>query len=249
MIGGTLARLAGSVDEPLEAATADGDLPALALDEMQSTLDGDRTVQAGTAAERVSEDAPSVTIDVAGDEVHLTESSSPVVHDFATGWVADVTDTGLFVPESVRGDGPMAFPFDLIRRQTGTPVEVLGIEVLELFRSWQRAGVLADTWMVGEDDVDGTSITYHDDTDDAMDPTIGVGFEREWSGSYVEGVIYRSGYVALYDVDSAVGFVTFVESEVLPYAFVQDDDGSRQSALGDSDEDAAADTEEGGESA
>lgn len=236
MYAGTLAKLASPADEPFASSAPHGELPALVVEETQDGLNG-RPVQSGIAAAAVTEKVPDVTVSDDGHgNLTATESTDVIEHDFVTEWVADPTGTGLVIAESVRGDGELAFPLDQFRVQGDGPVDRLGVMVDQLFRAWDDEGDLADVWMAGHDDFDGTSIDYHDNASRSEPPSIGVGFERHWGGVVFEGVVYHSGYVACYDADSPPAFVRFVADEILPHAFVKDDDGDKaegtQSTLG-----------------
>jgi hypothetical protein len=77
------------------------------------------------------------------------------------------------------------------------------------------------------------------DAADDQPATIGLGFTRPWGGSVFEGVVYESGYLALYDCSRPTEFVQFVEDEILPYCSTPE--SAEQVLLGDHGEDGEED--------
>lgn len=228
MIAGTIAQLDHAADDPLETAFQGGDLPALDVEQTQTTFE-DTPVQSGVAATRieVEREQASVTVDPDGDATGIHTTREPVLTDVTTNWVADVTESGLLAAASVGGDGPFDFPFDLIAAQTDRTPQRLTVDIEAMHEDWVEAEAdgLADAWMTGEDDGESTAMQYHDAADVETRPTIGLGFVRPWNGTVEKGVVYASGYVAVYTSDSATSFVQFVRDEVLPYASAGDDGG------------------------
>ncbi|PSP80151.1 hypothetical protein BRC81_02880 [Halobacteriales archaeon QS_1_68_20] len=240
MIAGTLALLESPAEDPLETWSNDGSPPALDVRDTQQNLDGGSVVQHGVAAGRVTR--TRVDVDVAPNGTILT-TSDEVPQEVTSEWVADVTGSGLVVAESVYGSGEFAFPFDVIASQTNERPEQLAIDVESLGRSWEadEEDGLLDTWMVGRDDGEGARISYHQDAHptDAREATIGLGFERDWRGTVARGVVYRSGYVAIWRDWTHAVFCRFVEQELLPFAFVpEDDEEAEQTTLDESGGDA-----------
>lgn len=235
MIAGTLARLESSADEPLETWFRDRGLPGIHVERTQSSFD-DRPVQAGTAATRVEATEKRVDVGVSGSgtAVALDVTDEPSMETISTEWVADVTGSGLLAAASVNGDGKYPFPFDLFASVTDRDVERLRVDVSKLHAAWSAEDVLGDVWMVGSDDDQGASIDYHDRASPDEKPTIGMGFERPWSGTVERGVVYASGYVAVYSSNTASAFVRFVEEELLPYCETESED-SQQVTLGGGD--------------
>lgn len=233
MYAGTLARLAEPADAPFETATAsDGGLPALAVEETQRTLNN-RPVQEGTAATGVTTAVDEVSVNDSGGDVSLVDDTRVVEHQASTEWVADPVGTGLVVPASVRGDTSLSFPLDLFAAQADRDVERLGVLVDQLYAAWDRDATVADVWMTTTEDADGTEIAYHDTVDRDTEPTLGVGFERQWNGDVYTGVVFRSGYVAVYDAEMPATFVRYAAEEVLPHAFVQQDPDDEEDGEGD----------------
>lgn len=237
MIAGTLARLEESIDEPLESTFAeDGRFPALEVSTTQDSFD-DRPIQAGTVAGRVNEQTQSVFVseDQTGDKRIVTERDERQ-ETVATDWVADVTGTGLLVIESVQGPGEFDFPLDLFAARTGRTPERLDIDVEALHMAWSDDDVLGDVWMRGADGGDGASIDYHQQASADEPATIGFGFTRPWNGTVMEGVVYESGYVAVYNESRPAPFVRFLTEELLNYVEVPDE-GAAQATLDESGDD------------
>ncbi|QLH81011.1 hypothetical protein [Halosimplex pelagicum] len=232
MIAGTLARLDEPADEPLDSTFGDGGFPALEVSTTQDSFD-DRPVQAGTVAGHVREPTRDVFIseDQSGDKRIVTERDERR-ETIATDWVADVTGTGLVVAESVQGSSPFAFPLDLFAARTDRQPERLVVDVEALHMAWNDAGTLGNVWMRGADGGDGASIDYHQQASADEPATIGFGFSRPWNGTVMQGVVYESGYVAVYNEDRPTAFVRFLEEELLDYAAPEDDDG-QQATLGE----------------
>ena len=89
----------------------------------------------------------------------------------------------------------------------------------------------------GEPDVDNVDMRYGRGAlkKDAIQAEIGVGFETPWHGTVVKGVIYNSGYLAIYNPSSwgPMQFAGFVREEIMPVAEVPDveEDAGEQSTL------------------
>ncbi|QLH78642.1 hypothetical protein HZS55_15690 [Halosimplex rubrum] len=235
MIAGTLVQLEEPIDVRLDSTFADdGSLPALEVSTTQDSFDG-RPVQAGTVAGTVMTNTEDVFVSHGPDDddhrivTEPSEATTPV----ATDWVADVTGTGLIAIESVQGPGKYDFPLDLFAARTGRTPERLEIDVEKLHMSWTDAGTLGDVWMRGADGGDGATIDYHQQASADEPATIGFGFTRPWNNTVMEGVVYESGYVAVYNEDMPSAFVRFVEEELLAFTDVADGTAD-QATLGES---------------
>jgi len=237
MIAGTLALLEEPVDEPLDTWFRDRDLPAIHVERTQTSFD-DRPVQQGTAATRVEttrRDA-AVAVNAEGEAIALDVTDEPAMQDVSSEWVADITGSGLVAAESLTGTDEYAFPFDIIAARTERSLQRVYINVAKLHSAWSEEDALGDVWMTGTDDEDSASIQYHDAADVETKPTIGLGFVRPWNGTVERGVVYESGYVAIYSSNTASSFVRFVEEELLPYRYEQEDDAEQTTLTDDGDE-------------
>jgi len=234
MYAGTLTLLRKPADEALESTFNNGRLPALEVSGTQQTF-ANRPIQHGTAADYITSEqkVPEVATMANSDERRIVmeqrEGSQPV----ATDWVADVTGTGLIAIESIAGEGMLDFPLGLFYNQTGQQPLRQYVNVNQLFRTWDRDDVLGDVWMTSAEFGDGATIAYHDDAD-GTEPTNGLGFKRPWNGSAVRGVVYESGYLALYDCGAPADFAHFVEDELLEYMTDGDEEDGVQATLVDS---------------
>lgn len=242
MIAGTIGVLETATNEPLEDYySSQGDrLPALVVDRTQTSLDGG-PVQAGQAAGRVDVTTRDVTVahtregDPGGIMIEREDTRETVVSE----WVADPTMSGLVAASTLAGPQDDPFPFNLIRRVAGRRVVRQCVDVRDLHLDWRKADALGDVWMVGSESSEGASIEYHGRADRDVRPTIGMGFERPWNGSVVRGVVYASGYVAAYSVESPEAFTRFVADELLAYCGVPEEgeESAQQTLDGDGGDD------------
>jgi len=235
MIAGTLAVLEDTADEPLESwFRGKSSLPALEVKKTQSSFD-DRPIQSGVAADAVTRETkvPEVTVTIDGEPSGITEEPREQGERISTDWVADVTGTGLIAIESVDGDGMLDFPLDLFYNLAGSKPVRQRVDIEALHIAWSDEDSLGDVWLNAADGGDGARIDYHQQADPEQKATIGLGFERPWNGTVMRGVVYESGYCAVYNCSRPTEFVRFVEEELLP--FCDDDDGdAAQQLLGQS---------------
>lgn len=227
MHAGKIAQLQTPASDPLEDTTENGSLPALAVNNTQQDLEGDAAAQHCTLADAVQTERPEPMV---YDGV-ITEVMEPHTEEVISDVVADVTGSGLVVAERMRKAGRYPFPLNLIAAQTGREIQPYKVDVADFADHF--AGDIYDTWMVGADNMDGSSIDYNGnaDVEDAPGANIGLGFELSWNDVVAEGVIYESGYLAIYSEWTSAVFLQFVEAAVLPQTFVGDDD-SQQQTLG-----------------
>lgn len=239
MIAGSLALLEHPASEPLESYSSGG-FSTLDVRQTQTYLD-DATVQHGRAAATV--EGEQEEIHVAGGEIDV--ESAPVNKKVWTEWVADVTDAGFVVAERTAGSEP-PFPFGLIESRTGSLVTPARIDVGQFVAAQRDADRDYEIWMAGrkteiEDDdaPDDVDIHYGSGalSKDAIQAEIGTGFRVHWHGSWVRGVLYASGYVAIYDPESwrTPQFARFVREEILPVAGAQERSETEQASLEEAD--------------
>jgi len=236
MNAGTIGLLESPDDEPLKNYH-DGGWTTLEVRETQEYLD-DSAIQSGRVAATVESEQEE--IHVAGGTVEV-ETIATQEHVW-TPWVADVDGAGFVVAERTRsGDPP--FPFDVFHARTGHPVAPARIDVAAFIQRQNDADREWDCWMTGrkheqrELSVDDTAIAYgeHAMRKDAIQAEIGVGFKTPWRGTVVRGVLYESGYAAVYDPQSwgPIQFARFVQQELLSVASVPSPDESEQAVLGE----------------
>lgn len=222
MIAGTIAQLQSPAQEPLETWNKGNGLPALYVEHSQTDLEGG-IAQAGTAASRVR--TPELEVGVT-HEGKIWKDRHETPEDVHTEWVADVTGTGVICAESVQGDGEFAFPFDLITNRTNQRLDRLEFELEAIATQWDDTGRLREKWMVGADHGDGVSIDYHEDAQgrDAREANVGLGFVYSWDGTVAKGILYQSGYIAIWEDWTASMFLHFVEDELLEHSYVPVDE-------------------------
>lgn len=234
MIAGTVGLLDTPADAPLETAYTNGsELPALEVEDTQESLNG-QPVQSGVAARYVTTwtQVPTVATDRNNDPVGIVTEREETANPHETEWVADVTNTGLVAAESLANkSSDFPFPFDLMMAQTDRGIDRIWVDIESLHAEWASDGGLNDVWMVGADAGDGAKIKYHDQASVDEPATIGIGFQRSWGGSFVRGVCYASGYVAIFSTESPTAYVRFVEDQLLPHAERVEDDGLVQMSL------------------
>jgi hypothetical protein len=216
MLAGQLATINEPTEKRLEDTTeSDPTMPALAVNSTQTDLERDGAIQHCTAAGRVEEEIQEALVYEGGISTDTVPQRTDVVSDL----VADVTGTGIVVAERTAGDGLYPFPYDLVAAQTGAGVTQYEINTAAFARQFSD-DELRDTWMVGVDDGEGVSMDYNTraNRDDAPDATVGLGFVLSWQNAVAEGVVYESGYVAIYSAWTAPVFVEFLDDVVLPVA-------------------------------
>ena len=223
MNAGTIAVLEDSTDAPLDSwARDDGAPPALDVRETQQQIDG-TPIQTGMAAGTVESSTDRVRVD--GTEV--TVESVDGRDTVATEWMADVTGSGLVVAGSTYNTAKEhPFPLDLITHNTGTPCRRVRVDTDALAAAWADDDALRDVWMCAEGDDEQTVMKYGDAAtpSDAGTANTGVGFSAAFGGTVFKGVIYESGYVAVWRDIDAGGFLDFVAQEILPFAETVDTD-------------------------
>lgn len=242
MIAGTLALLDAPAREPLEDYH-DGGFRALDVGKTQTYLDG-RRVQEGMAAGQVETSLQKVHLD--GSDIET--SREDVLETVATEWIADVTcGTPWVVTESTTPGPVPPFPFDLIEARTGQAVRLVELNPAQFVANQLDAGRDLQTEMVGHESANekNTTMDYGQPPGAeraARDANIGVGFKTPWRSTVVRGIMYRSGYVAIYSPSSwtAAQFARFVDEEIVPIAEAVEDDEVEQSTLDGETEEVSA---------
>jgi len=215
MYAGTLARYQTPLDDSLDSwARAADTPPALDVRDTMQAFDG-APVQEGVAVSRAEETATHVAISASGSVDIDRPSEMRLV---TSKWVAEPTDTGLVAAASTAATGGNGapFPFDVLGAQGGVPLDELEIDIQGLQDAWSEDRHLADTWMTGASH-SGTAMNYHSAASERDDADIGLGFEAAHGGTTLNGVVYASGYIALYDAATPSQFVSFVRDRVLDH--------------------------------
>jgi hypothetical protein len=235
MLAGTIAVLDAPADEPLTDTTLESEeLPAVAVNNEQADLEGDTAVQHCTVADYVYEDAQVPLVYEGGITTETEERRQEVVSEL----VADVTDSGLLIAERVKGTDEFAFPFNRVAQQTGRGIERREIDVSAFADALDDGSTeLMDTWLVGTDDGEGVSMDYNEQAEvaDANKANVGLGFTVSWNSVVGEGVLYGSGYIAIYSSWGSSVFAEFVKENVLPHSVLDDDADGQQATLAGED--------------
>lgn len=233
MLAGTITIFDDVLEEPLQSWFRDHGVRAIEVEDTQTSFDK-RPIQRGLAAGSVTKQTEVPTIAVNGDGERDTIVTEPEEQSerLLTEWVADPTETGLLAIESVDGDGEFDFPLDLFAAKTGArPLRQI-VDVEAVHMAWDDEDALGDVWLNASDDGTGAAMAYHQQADDDQPATIGLGFRRAWSGTVMRGVVYESGYLAIYNCSQPAEFVRFVDEELLEYCEPRDD--NLQATLGNS---------------
>lgn len=224
-VAGTVGRF--EADPPALESYADqaGDR-VLDVDGTQDGLGDVAGVTFGRAVTRIDDTKSVVRVD--GTDVTL--DTEEVTRRVGTEWAARgrVVRAGSTVEE-----GGGAWPFTLLSAVANVRCNRLEFDTDAVRDAWDEDGTLSETWLAGSrDDADGTVMAYGEASDDEP-ADIGLGFERAWEGYMLRGVVYRTGFVALYEDLGDTGFLRFVTDELLPHASVPDDDPEQTTLGGD----------------
>jgi len=237
--------LEGSPDGDIIESKLDGQLPAV---EAHATeyLDGLR-LSHGQAAARIHDERTLPMPTSSGIETEQMEVTRKALVDFYVdlegGWAGISSSDGeWFVEEWLL-----------------TQHSVAGHEMMLDMEAWisdfleeSSPKVWGVSYSVeGDDETTRAGADFHRDADldqlERDDEHIsGVGFRYDWSGNIVRGVIYESGYVALYNHFTEEAFGRWLADHVIPYSYsdVEAAAETHQTTLGET-----ADVEESGEEA
>jgi hypothetical protein len=146
-----------------------------------------------------------------GDPTHTRE------HVY-TEWVADFNQAPSFVAVD-RSEGE--FLWNRLGARKGIALESAYIKLEDWLDDYEGQ-VWADAWSGDEgDDEAPASVRYHDAASAVDSPAENarlLGFQYNWDGRWVRGVLSESGYVALYSTDHYGFFTRWLRDEVLEYA-------------------------------
>jgi len=230
----------GEARDPEIESKLDGELPAIDA-EAAHYLDG-QELYFGDAADYVEEQIQKVHI----DHGKITTSREDVINRKKVEFYADVSTDPGFIGVSSASAGEW-----LVKRiaaKTGVEVMETRVDVDAFAARIREEAEAPNAWNVSrQQDYGGgmeeTSIDYHRSADlgSAEGGTIGLGFEYFWDDARVEGIVYESGYVALYSDSIAEVFGAWIREEVLPHLYVPDVDGeeTEQDTLTEDEQDRA----------
>lgn len=234
MIAGTLALLDSAADDDLDSRSSG--FTTLDVREAQEYLDG-ATVQHGRACARVESRTEDIYVNGTTIEAETVGSTTKVW----TEWVADVTDAGFLVTERTAGSEP-TFPFDMFEVTTGVGVARARIDTDAFVEAQRRADNNPKAWFsasktetADDDRPNDVDMGYGRDAN-AAGGNVGVGFSTAWNGRRIKGIMYASGYLAIYsDWVGTTAFAQFVREEILPHASVPDDGEVEQETIAEAE--------------
>lgn len=226
-VAGTIGRFRDSPPDLSGYSSSSGGR-VLDVDGSQQSLAGGPATTTGRAS-AVFEETERVVTAVGSD---ITIGSETVDRRFGTSWAARgrVVYAG-----SVREEGGGTFPFTLLSAVAGVMCEHLHFETEAIRQAWEDDGVLSETWLAGTETDDATVMAYGEASlSESAD--IGLGFERAWEGYVLRGVVYSTGYLAVFEELSDPQFLRFVTEELVPFGFVEEEEAeSGQSTLGEAE--------------
>jgi len=224
--------------DPQISSKMDGELPAIDAEGVEY-LNGQRLYH-GDAADYVEQIAEDVHID---DGIYT--SRDEVISREAIEFYADVSTDPGFIGVSSASKGEWFVK--RVAAKTGVEAMETCIDVdafAERIREDDEAA--ANAWNVSrqEDygpDLTETSIDYNRsaDLETAVEGTIGLGFEYFWEDSRFRGVLYESGYVALYTDTVPIVFGRWLQDEIVPHLYVPDVDEDEEAQLTEDEQDRA----------
>ena len=84
-----------------------------------------------------------------------------------------------------------------------------------------------DAWFTGQSDETESKLGYHDQAGHPSEANVGFGFERPFGNTVARGVVYSSGYLAIYSEWTHAVFLKFIADEILPHTHT-DTEGEQQ---------------------
>lgn len=199
----------------------------LDVDGEQVELDGTSATVTGRASTVIEDTEPRVRVHGTDIELDREQVDKRVGTEFAVRGQTAAADTTV-------EEGGGTFPFTLLSAVGKVKCERLNFDTESIRAAWKEDGSLSDTWMAGsKDDGSGTVMAYGEASEDAKSD-IGLGFERSWQGYMLQGVVFASGYVAVYEDLGNTAFLRFVTETLVPHGYVPDDDADdEQQTLGE----------------
>ncbi|ELZ12043.1 hypothetical protein C478_10593 [Natrinema thermotolerans DSM 11552] len=243
MIAGQLALLQEPAAEPLENHH-DQTGRALQVEETQTYLDEDLTIQSGLVAGEVPKEDERVLLD--GHEIE-TETRT-VTRRVASEWVADVDGEGWILAERTHTsdlEHEPDWPFNEFSKLAGPEIAPVRLKPWEFVRRQRDEG---RTWTVEmtthESNLDDTTIEWGNGAlkSKAVNSDVGVAGTVFWNDVHVRLVIYSSGYIAIWEPAEMKPELLgrFIHEEIVPIATfaddveVEEDEVAEQKTLDDS---------------
>jgi len=225
MISGQLALLANAADEPLENYY-DQTGRAIEVDETQTYLDDELTIQSGM----VAGDVPKEQERVMTSEHEIETEMRTVSERVASEWVADVDGEGWILAERTHSsdlEHEPDWPFNEFGKVCGQELAPVRLKPWEFVRNQRDAG---RTWTVEmatrEKNLDDVSIDWGTAQKfDAVNADVGVALTTFWHDTHIRLVLYSSGYLAIWEPGEMKPEVLgrFIHEEIVPVATFADD--------------------------
>ncbi|MFC6766048.1 hypothetical protein [Natrinema soli] len=235
MIDGKLAFLTETVDNPLE--NYHDTHRSLHVESAVSYLNDELTVQRGQVAGRVPKEEEIVNRD--GHEIEVERETR--TRTVASDWIADVTGGGWIVAErthSARDQDDhlkVDWPFTEFVKRTGVEIDRVGLSPAEFVRNQRDADRDYTIEMASREfNGDDISIQWGQGAmqKDAIKSDVGVALTTLWNGEFVRLVVYGSGYFSIWEPEEMAieQFARFVDEEIVPVAYVLEDDQEEDEA-------------------
>ncbi|SEW09964.1 hypothetical protein [Natrinema salifodinae] len=226
MIAGQLALLAEPAAEPLES-THDQTARALEVEETQTYLNDDLTIQSGLIAGEVPKEDERVLLD--GHEIE-TETRK-VTRRVASEWVADVDGEGWILAEQTHTsdlEHEPDWPFNDFSRYAGPEIAPVRLKPWEFVRTQRDEGREWTVEMVTqESNLDDVSIEWGHGAlkSKATDADVGAALTTFWNDVHIRLVIYASGYLAIWEPEEMKPELLgrFIHEEIVPIATFEDE--------------------------
>lgn len=227
MIAGQLALLQDPAAEPL-ANYHDSGYRALEVEETQTYLDDELTIQSGMIAGRVPSQREKVVTNGHEIEVEQVTTSEKV----ATEFVADVDDEGWILAErthSSEEDHEPDWPFNDLSTRVGQAIDPMQLKPYEFVRNQRDADRDYTVEMASREyNMDDVSIEWGQGAlkKDAIKSDVGVALTTHWRDQFVRLVIYGSGYLAIWEPAEMKPELLgrFIHEEIVPIAHYGEDE-------------------------
>lgn len=226
MIDGQLALLADPADELLENYY-DQTGRALEVEETQTYLDDEFTIQSGLVAGEVTKEEERVLL----DEHEIETETRNVKRRVASDWVADVDGEGWILASRTHTsdlEHEPDWPFNEFSKVAGPEIAPVRLKPWEFVRNQRDAG---RTWTVEmtthESNLDDTTIEWGNGAlkSKAVNSDVGVALTTFWRDIHVRLVIYSSGYIAIWEPAEMKPELLgrFIHEEIIPIATFDDE--------------------------
>jgi hypothetical protein len=211
----------------LESFSGDRGTRVLDVDGEQAELGTGAATVTGRASTVIEDTEQLVHVNGTNIDIGREEVTRRIGTEFAArGRVA--------YAESCVEEGGGTFPFTLLSAVANVRCERLNFDTEALRKAWEDDGTLSDTWLAGSKTNGDSTVMAYGEASEHEPSDIGLGYEKAWEGYILRGVIYQSGFVAVYEDLDPGAFLRFATEEVVPFGFIpEDDDDTRQATFKD----------------